>query len=372
MVKRKIIIFSYDFPPSDGGIARLCHEISIHGSPYYNSVIVLTRQKNGISKPYNKDNSVKTIEASSRRGRCEIDCLKYLRSIKNKDEYDILCGLWHPEATIALLSGFKNVFVLVHGTELLSGNSLFRKYFWLPVYSRIILQKAKGVIANSHYTLGLVKSIDKKVRSTAIPLAVNHNFFIPQQKESKNDIISICSVSRIHQYKGHDFILRTISKLPSEYQQKIRYNIAGKGKYLPEIEELARVLHLENIVSFHGFVEDEALPDFYNKNDLFILCTREESGSKNVEGFGLVFLEAQACGLPVIGTHSGGIPDAIENDNGGWLIEQDDEAELSNLLINLIDNPGKLQEMGLRARKRVERMCTWVYYCKNLFKFMSE
>ena len=321
MKNKHLIIFSYDYPPNDGGVARLCKEIAAGAKDYYQNVKVLTVDKTGISKPYNAAENIKIVRIGGKRGKLELNFFRYLRSIKNKHDYDILCGLWHPEAIIALLSGFKNVYTLAHGTELLYGQSKFKKYFWLPIYSHFILGKVKRVIGNSHYTQQLALKVNRKANAVALPLAVNHNFFRPLKKQKSEDgILSICSVSRIHKFKGYDFIIKTIADLPKEYKSKIRYNVAGKGAYLSELKQFVKDLNLENIVSFKGFVADEDLPAFYNGNDLFILCTRESKDSTAVEGFGLVFLEAQSCGIPAIGTRTGGIPDAIEEENGGWLI----------------------------------------------------
>lgn len=370
-MNKKLIIFSYDFPPSDGGIARLCHEISVRATAYYKEVIILTRKKAGDSILYNKNGDIKIIEANNQRIKCEHDCYKYLKSIKNKNEYDVLCGLWHPEATIALAAGFKNIFVLAHGAELLGGKSLFRRYFWLPIYCNYVLRSVKAVIANSSYTGQLVKNTSKGANTTALPLAVNHTFFKPQNNKTTDGKLSICSVSRIHKFKGHDFVIRTISGLPEEFKNKIRYNIAGTGSYLPELKRMVNELDLNDIVKFHGFVPDKELPSFYNNNDLFILCTRESKDSENVEGFGLVFLEAQSCGIPAIGTRTGGIPDAVKPGDGGWLIGQDNTEELSEIIKTLIDDRKIVTEMGKKARERAENKSTWDIYCENLFKIVK-
>jgi phosphatidylinositol alpha-1,6-mannosyltransferase len=234
------------------------------------------------------------------------------------------------------------------------------------------LNKAVKIIANSRYTADLIQTITKKASVVAIPLAVNHAFFKPLPEVKKqNDKLNLCSVSRIEQFKGHDFIIKTIARLPSAYQSKLQYNIAGTGAYLPVLRQLVKQLDLENTVSFSGFVADMDLPDFYNRNDLFILCTRESPDSTSVEGFGLVFLEAQSCGIPAIGARTGGIPDAVHEENGGWLIEQDNQEELSVLLLKLIDSPNLIEQMGEKARRRVEQSATWDIYCEKIFNLMS-
>lgn len=367
----KLILFSYDFPPSNGGIARLCQEIAVGQQAYFEEVIVLTREKVGESNPYNF-NKVQIIELPKKRIHCEKAAFSYLRKIKNKENYIILCGVWHPEAALSILAGFKNIFVLGHGTEFLSGNSKFRKYFWLSIYAKWILRKVKVTIANSNYTKKLIERIDSSARVVALPLGVNEAFFTTNGRVKKNEeVLKIVSVSRILQFKGYDFIAKTIANLPDNYKNKIHWNIGGTGPYLEELIKLVHQLEITKNVTFHGFVPDEILPSFYNSNNIFVLCTREELTSTSVEGFGLVFLEAQSCGVPVIGVRSGGIPDAIEEGNGGWLIEQDNEQMLAKLFTQLIENQKLVEEEGIKARTRVIHKANWKVYNEKLFKILS-
>jgi len=368
--KKTLLLFSYDFPPSNGGIARLCHEIAVEAKKYYDRVVVLTRKKETVHVPYNY-NEINIVELPASRVKCELAAFHYLRNIKDKSNVDVLCGVWHPEGLISLIAGMKNVFILGHGTEFLSGKSKFRKLLWLPVYSPFVLNRAQKIITNSNYTARLVSGITDKANVIAIPLAVNHNYFMPSGKKNDSNKLRLCSVSRISKFKGHDFIIQTISRLPDEFLNKVELHIAGKGPYLKELESLVEKLNLRHQVFLHQYVPDEKLPDFYNQSDAFILCTRQSSESTEVEGFGLVFLEAQSCGKPAIGTNTGGIPDAIEAENGGWLIEQDNQEQLTNLIIKLIENRKYLEDQARKARLRILEKCTWDYYCEKLFKEMD-
>lgn len=370
MKNKHLLIFSYDYPPSNGGIARLCQEIADGMSIYYSSVTVLTIKKRGISKPYNFD-KVKVVELPSCRIWTEIVAWWYLFRLKDKKVIDVLCGLWHPEGALCILAGVKNVYVLAHGTELLYGSSKFREKVWLPIYGKFVLRKVKKIIANSHYTQGLINTIANKANSVALPLAVNHNFFKPIQRENDDSILKVCTVSRVLQFKGHDFIAKTLAKLPKHIQSMVHWNVGGTGSYLEELKLLVKQLNINHLVSFYGFVSDDKLPEFYSSSDVFVLCTREEKMSTSVEGFGLVFLEAQSCGIPAIGTQTGGIPDAIEDGNGGWLIEQDNERELSDLIEKLVLNRELVKEMGILARKRVVDNCTWIGYCDKLNRIIE-
>lgn len=368
---KKLIIISYDFPPQDGGIARLCQEIAVGQQKYFTDVTVLTTNRTGNSYTYNFA-QINRVEFTGERIRCEVEILKYLRSIKRKEEYVVLSATWHPEGLLAYLSGFKNMFILAHGTELLGGSSRFRKHFWLPFYCKFLLKKANGIIANSKYTKKLVTDIQPKSKTTALPLAVNEKFFKPLENRVDSDTFTICSVSRIEKFKGHDFIAHVLAGLPSNVKENVQWKIAGKGPDLNYLKELVNKLNLTENVVFSGFVSDVELPKFYADSDVFVLCSRASNSSIAVEGFGLVFLEAQSCGIPAIGTNTGGIPDAIENGNGGYLIEQDNEEQLTDILLKLFNDRAALEEQKVRARNRVLNGFTWNHYNKKMFNILNE
>ena len=111
--------------------------------------------------------------------------------------------------------------------------------------------------------------------------------------------------------------------------------------------------------------------NFYSSQDLFILCTREEPELRNVKGFGLVFTESQSCGTAVIGTKTGGIPDAIKDGDGGWLIQQDNMNELHSLLIKLVDNKTLAWEQGINARERVLKDCSLKIFVDNVLSYIG-
>ncbi len=139
----------------------------------------------------------------------------------------------------------------------------------------------------------------------------------------------------------------------------------SEGPHQGGLERQVTELGLAEQVRFLGFVPEDDLPDLYRASDLFLLCSREVIEHQEGEGFGLVFLEAQACGTPVIGTRTGGIPDAVKEGEGGWLIGQDDSAMLARILSSLADDPEPFRKAGQEARKRVERECTWEHYMRR-------
>jgi phosphatidylinositol alpha-1,6-mannosyltransferase len=109
----------------------------------------------------------------------------------------------------------------------------------------------------------------------------------------------------------------------------------------------------------------------YLASDLFALCTQELPAERAVEGFGLAFLEAQACGTPAVGTRSGGIAEALSDGDGGWLVQQNDSGVLAGILRQLVYSPETLRLAGEQARRRVLKAFTWHHYMTRFSEAMS-
>jgi glycosyltransferase involved in cell wall biosynthesis len=100
-------------------------------------------------------------------------------------------------------------------------------------------------------------------------------------------------------------------------------------------------------------VSDERLPDLYRSADIFLLLARESAADGGAEGFGIVCLEAAACGIPVVAGRSGGLPDAVEDGVTGILVDPNDSAAAAEAIVALLKNPERARRMGEAGRKRV-------------------
>jgi len=278
-----------------------------------------------------------------------------------------VCGLWYPDGLVAQVACSRPRIILAHGLELMPTAERWRRHIWGRMLQSIC-ESADLVIANSEYTRKLVVERAPKAKVVAIPLAVDYKRFAPGDAQAAKrrfgvtDKVVLSTVSRLDSYKGHDLVLKAMAASSERVRRNLIYLIAGKGPHHGELERQVSELGLMEQVRFLGFVPEDDLPDLYRASDLFLLCSREVAERQQVEGFGLVFLEAQSCGTPVIGTRTGGIPDAVKEGEGGWLIEQDDVRALSTFLTQLVDDPSVFQAAGQRARNRVERFCTWEHY----------
>lgn len=368
-----MILFSFDYPPNDGGIARLCANIAIALAKEIVPVTVLTQE---CDRTVQVDTIVNTRRVVRKRPLREWKAYSGLRLLPKKG----LCisGIWYPEGLIALLARRGPHVVLAHGAELMPPSQRWRRFIWQHL-QRFVLSTADMVVANSRYTEDLVRAVAPIAKVYCVPLAVDHSFFSKQNRQEarENWNISpekrvILTVARVNAYKGYETVFHALASITSKSRQQFVYLIAGKGPDVEMLREKARELGVDNIIRWLGFVPEEDLPSLYSTADLFVLLTREIKTQQAVEGFGLVYLEAQACGTPVVGTNTGGIPDAISHGEGGWLIDQDDAEALTALLRDLVNNPDAFSEMGRIARERVEREFTWAHYIQRLRRAIRE
>ena len=123
--------------------------------------------------------------------------------------------------------------------------------------------------------------------------------------------------------------------------------------------ELAIKRGVEDRVVFIGYVPDEDLPKYYALCDLFILPSKELKADGEVEGFGIAFLEANACGKPVIGGRSGGIEDAIIDGKTGYLVNPDKKDEIIKTAVQILKQPRLAKSLGEKGRMRIEEELSW-------------
>lgn len=166
----------------------------------------------------------------------------------------------------------------------------------------------------------------------------------------------LLTVGRLQRRKGHDIAIEAIHALRHELPA-LRYVIVGNGEERARLEGLVDRLELRDRVFFAGVVADDELPAYYAACDVFLHPNRVDDG--DFEGFGLVFLEAAAAGKPVIGGDSGGVPEAVERDVTGLLVEGTDVSQVADAIRRLATCSGLRLQMGRAGRARVERFFTW-------------
>jgi phosphatidyl-myo-inositol dimannoside synthase len=133
--------------------------------------------------------------------------------------------------------------------------------------------------------------------------------------------------------------------------------LCGEGPEKASLMSQARALGLGRHVLFPGRVADAEMTAHYGLADVFALPALQPKG--DVEGFGIVYLEAAACGVAVVGARTGGIPDAVAEGETGLLVDPQNLRELEGALLELLQNPQRAQAMGRAGRLRAAQSFTW-------------
>jgi phosphatidylinositol alpha-1,6-mannosyltransferase len=167
----------------------------------------------------------------------------------------------------------------------------------------------------------------------------------------------LLSVSRLIPRKGQDVVLRALPEVLRRVPEAV-YLIVGGGPEEERLRTLARTLGIEQNVRFVGSIPNSEAVDYYHAADVFVMPNRAMPNG-DVEGFGLVFLEANACGLPVIGGRSGGTPDAIAHERSGYLVDPTSAAEVAARLVLLLTDSELRSRLGEQGRERVYEQFTW-------------
>ena len=275
-----------------------------------------------------------------RRERIEVICIGELNS-----------GSWLGPI-LKTLFGTK-IINYIHGEEITT-TTVYRFY---GRSRRRHLRRADAVIAVSDFTkdalTGIMDVPPEKIE--VIFNGVDNHRFTPRPKnpvlveryglDGKRILVS---VGRLVERKGIDHVLKALPAVLQAHPD-VHFVVVGDGPYRPRLEEIAREEGVEDHVTFAGSVPADTLVDHYALGDLFVMPNRRLADG-DTEGFGLVFLEANACGKPVIGGRAGGAVEAIQDGVSGLLVDGWSVAEIADAITRVLGDSTlyrKLQDGGL-------------------------
>jgi len=232
-------------------------------------------------------------------------------------------------------------------------------------------KRADKILCISHFTCReIIKKVPNLENLRVVNLGVDLDKFriIDNKSRIENDSKVIIGVGALKQEKGYHISIPAVGLIKDKYPN-LKYYIIGdqfNKKYFHKLQELVKEYNLENNVIFLENLSDEELLKIYNQADLFLLTPINERDS--FEGFGLVYLEANACGKPVIGTRHCGAEDIIENGYNGFLVFQRDANDTAEAIVKILDDDELAQRMGKNGRRKAEEM-TWD---KTIEDYMDE
>lgn len=372
------LMLTIDYPPLSGGVAN--YNASLNAQLPQKNITVLTTP-HPEAKTFDSKQKYSIIRRKLLRRRLFtpgwLPMLKQAKIELKKGHFDLIqaaqvlpCGI----VALLLKRRFKIPYlVYTHGLDILLPQSHPRHFKQL----KRVLGEATSVVANSEFTKKELLKLN--VEENKITIINPCPFITPEFPNQKSNSFLkkrslaprtkiLLTVGRLVERKGHD---KVIAALPEVLKQipDLVYLIVGKGPHEKSLKTQVAALNLEKHVLFAGFVPDMELPSLYRASDIFVMPARQIK--KDVEGFGLVYLEANSFWKPVIAGKSGGVGDAVVDNLNGLLVNPTSEEEISKAIIKLFNNPDLMNKLGVQGKKRVEEEFQWgkqAEKLKNLLK----
>ncbi len=248
--------------------------------------------------------------------------------------------------------------VVVHGAEVAVPARIFGSRRLL----RRVLNEAAGVISAGGYAAQeCERLLGRPLNVYLIPPGVDINRFTPLNDEQRlearrqlgiaADVSVVVSVSRLVPRKGMDTLIRAAALLRNKHP-KMQVVIAGQGRDHRRLRRMAARLGAP--VELAGRLTDQELVALYGCADVFAMLCRTRWGTLEQEGFGIVFLEASAAGIPQIAGRSGGAHEAVSHGETGLVIDPATPQSTAHALSGLLQNAQRCADMGAAARQRAE------------------
>ncbi len=368
---KKSLFITLDFPPVVGGVAR-----------YYQDLVEqFTKEEVLVVAPCARDTKESSHTQVLRKNllwshwlwpRWTKSIFTIWRLVRIHNINILWAGQLLPIGTVCvLLKLFSQTpyIVFVHGMDIgiLSGR---KKYL-----AKIILKNASFVVANSRHTeklaqqCGVLSSVIVHPCPTDLTVHTKSNALLPQKLQNKPLILS---VGRLVERKGFDRIIalmpQLLEKLPDTH-----YAVIGDGEELSALQQRVDKLSkkhplIQERVHFIGKVVDEKLAAYYRAATVFAMPNQNING--DVEGFGLVYLEAALFGKPAIAGNSGGAPEAVIHEKTGLIVKND--TELLHALIKLLTDTSYRERLGSAAKKRARKEFQWDVQAQKLKQALAQ
>lgn len=256
------------------------------------------------------------------------------------------------------------IICLTHGNELLSDTETKTKRI------KNVLNKVNYIIANSIFTKNLVNDLTMN----DLFVDVIHPGASDLRNTEAKEVLDIMgnpivlTLARLEKRKGHKFIIQSIKKLLSEFP-KLQYIIAGDGPELQNLKKLVKLESLEKNINFVGNINDAQKKYLFEKTNLMIMPTLDETKNCSIEGFGISYLEAAFFSIPSIASNVGGTPEAVINNITGKIINSIDELYPS--IRELLINKKQRLSLGQNAQKRAVAEFNWSFIAKKYLSIIN-
>ncbi|MEU5721664.1 glycosyltransferase family 4 protein [Micromonospora sp. NPDC047738] len=359
----RTLLITNDFPPRPGGIQSFVHNLAIRQPP--GSVVVYASSWRGAAK-FDADQPFEVI-----RERTKVllpTPLIARRAARLARAYDCDTVWFGAAAPLGLLAaglrrraGIRRAVALTHGHE--------AGWAALPGARSALRRIGRGVDVTTYlgeYTrVRLARVLDGVTELRRLAPGVDVETYHPSVDGERVRLrlgladrpVVVC-VSRLVPRKGQDMLIRAMPEIRRRVPDAALL-IVGGGPYRATLEKLARQTGVERDVVFTGSVPSAELPAHYAAGDVYAMPCRTRNRGLDVEGLGIVYLEASATGLPVVAGDSGGAPDAVREGETGYVVRGRDVAQLADRVATLLADRDLARQLGGAGRAWVEKEWRW-------------
>jgi phosphatidyl-myo-inositol dimannoside synthase len=362
-VTGRTLLITNDFPPRPGGIQQFVHNLAVRQPP--GSLVVYASTWRGAEK-FDAEQPFEVVRENTSVLLPTPAVARRAAELARANGCDtVWFGAAAPLGLLAVglrrNAGIERAVALTHGHEI--------GWAALPGARLLLRRIARGndviTYLGEYQRVRLDKALDGLTDLQRLAPGVDVDAFHPgvdgrgvRERYGLSDRPVIVCVSRLVPRKGQDMLIRALPAVRRRVPGAALLLVSG-GPYRKRLERLTRDQGVESDVVFTGSVPWAELPAHYAAGDAYAMPCRTRAAGLDVEGLGIVYLEASASGLPVVGGDSGGAPDAVLEGETGYVVGGRDVTALSGRLADLLSDPAKARAMGAAGRAWVEREWRW-------------
>jgi len=362
----KIILLAADFPPSMGGIQH--YSASLADSAYSTGVdvrVIAIRQPGSEQFDAAASYEILRVPGGSKWAVWQQMRQAAQMMAEGEGQTVIVATKWFPEGPAAVQAA--------HKAGAISALIGYDREFALHGLNIVKWAMQKYVLGHSEIIFATTAFAAQQFQSMGVPRVkiyhlsggVDSDKFYPDPEGAAriredlglSDAPVIVTISRLAAHKGHRYVLQALPLVQMQVPD-VRYVIVGDGPYRQQLEKYAHRYDVTGRVVFTGRVSAQQLRAYYTMADVMAMPSFDVA-RKPTEGFGLTYLEANACGTPVIGAMTGGVPEAVEHEVSGLLVPPRDFRAVAKALIRLLGDPDYAKALGESGRTRALNNFSW-------------
>ena len=372
-VSNTVLFVTNDFGPRAGGIETFIIGL-IERRPFGQTIVYTSFQKN--SEKYDAawltNYGVRVIRDRSKILLPTPRVAFHVRAIIKRE--GIKTAAFGAAAPLGLLSasmkraGVQRTVALTHGHEV----------WWAKVFPFNLLLRRIGSTVDVLTYLGeftrqaIAQGISASAQRSMVKIApgIDVNHFIPTDASAVRETLEISkkkvivSVGRLVHRKGQDQLIEAMPQILKSVPDA-HLLLIGEGPYREHLQKLVHKHILENSVTFIGRIQYKELPMYLCAGQIFAMPSRSRLMGLEVEGLGIVYLEASSCGLPVLAGNSGGAPDAVVQNETGLVVDGTDTDQIAIAAVELLNNSAISRTMGITGRQWIVDNWRWDIWSKD-------